>query len=61
MKNVTGEEFGFELIIVPKDSVREEDVTKESDRMVFAINHLWCSNVNAVQRVSPDVQGEVGD
>ena len=52
MKNVAGKEFGFELIIVPKDGVREEDVTKESDRyLVFATNHVWHSDANAVQMV----------
>ena len=52
MKNTAGEKFGFELIIVPKDDVKEEDVTKESDRyLVFATNHLWRSDVDAVQMV----------
>ena len=53
MKNTAGKKFGFELIIVvPKDGVREEDVTKESDRyLVFATNHLWRSEVNAVQMI----------
>ena len=50
LKKVTGKKFGFELIIVSKDGVREEDVSKESDRyLVFTTNHLWRSEDNAVR------------
>ena len=51
MKNVAGKEFGFKLIIVSKDGVKEEDVTKEHDRMMFATNHLWRSDVNVIPMV----------